>query len=294
MMGLSGRCPDLPTCWREGAGRADHQRGKEKGQGEMTEQEEIIGRLQALELREGGHEGLGAICMAIYKPFGGWTQGACEGLRKRLVRLLGEADAPTHGGRITDELREYATDAFCVVDPEHIKLCIIADRIDVAYEEALREAYARGCEDGMGEANAKDAQAECLRGKDDGYDEGYASADDWCAQHEGAMNEHGWYRAVDADEQVIHADDELFWEDESVGHVTAIGVGKRAGYVWTLPEGDMVSISHMACAMHHRHTPTVEDVLHEFICDHEEGVRDEADLIAEYAAKLRLARSDAE
>lgn len=40
----------------------------------------------------------------------------------------------------------------------------------------------------------------------------------------------------------------------------------------------------------HRHyyAPTVEDVLHEFICDHEEGVRDEVDLIAEYATKLQL------
>lgn len=43
----------------------------------------------------------------------------------------------------------------------------------------------------------------------------------------------------------------------------------------------------------HYHAPNVEDVLREFICDHEEGVRDEVDLIAEYAAKLRLAEEDA-
>lgn len=29
----------------------------------------------------------------------------------------------------------------------------------------------------------------------DGFDEGYASADDWIAQHEDAMREHGWIRA---------------------------------------------------------------------------------------------------
>lgn len=39
--------------------------------------------------------------------------------------------------------------------------------------------------------------------------------------------------------------------------------------------------------------PTVEDVLHSFICDIEEGVRFEPNIIAEYAAKLRLA-GDAE
>ena len=33
--------------------------------------------------------------------------------------------------------------------------------------------------------------------------EGFASADDWCAQHEDAMTEHGWYRALDADEKPI-------------------------------------------------------------------------------------------
>ena len=44
---------------------------------------------------------------------------------------------------------------------------------------------------------------------------------------------------------------------------------------------------------HHYHVPTVEDVLREFICDHEEGIRDEVDLITEYAAKLRLAEEDA-
>ena len=44
----------------------------------------------------------------------------------------------------------------------------------------------------------------------------------------------------------------------------------------------------------HYHAPTVEDVLHSFICDVEEDVRDEREIIAEYAIKLRLAGSDAE
>lgn len=60
---------------------------------------------------------------------------------------------------------------------------------------------------------------------------------------------------------------------------SSLGVFVREGhdYVWYNAE-----------FLHH-HAPTVEDVLHEFICDHEEGVRDEVDLIAEYAAKLKMA-----
>ena len=67
---------------------------------------------------------------------------------------------------ITDELREYANIATDRDIYAGARLCKIADRIDAAHERALRESY----------------------------DCGYASADDWLAQHEDAMAEHGWIR----------------------------------------------------------------------------------------------------
>lgn len=86
---------------------------------------------------------------------------------------------------ITDELRKYAQDwretpnlmgdldagdiDGLLGDLEHI-----ADRIDA--EHKAKVSYWQG-------ASYKD-----------GYDEGFASADDWLAQHEDAMAEHGWVR----------------------------------------------------------------------------------------------------
>lgn len=137
----------------------------------------------------------------------------------------------------------------------------------------------------------------------DGYQEGKRDGDDeWYEEHESYLEEHGWYQALDADKEVIHADDELFSDGVSCGRVSAIGVGKRAGYVWTLPEGDMVSISHLTRVMHHVKHPTVEDVLWDMHMkldevvalyedeptDSDERERDVARIFAEYAAKLQL------
>ena len=168
---------------------------------------------------------------------------------------------------ITDKLRRNIEGAEQLYGRECQRLRAIADRIDDEHKKAMDDSYR------------------------DGYQEGKRDGDDeWYEEHESYLEEHGWYQVLDADKQVIYADDELFSSDGvSRGRVMAIGVGKRAGYVWTLPENGMISISHLTRDLHHHHVPTIEDVLHEFICDHEEGVRDESDLIAEYAAKLRLA-----
>ncbi len=48
----------------------------------------IIERLQAIEFDGGSHENLGAIAKAIHDPRFGWTIGACETLRAKLVDLL--------------------------------------------------------------------------------------------------------------------------------------------------------------------------------------------------------------
>lgn len=249
----------------------------------MTQRQEIIERLNGLEMEGGSHAMLSAICKAVLPHSDAWTLRRCADLRDRLVRLLGEAD-----------------------------------------EEALREAYTKGREDGMGVANAKNAQAEYLRGKNDGYDEGwdagFASADDWCAQHEYAMAEHGWYRVVDADKQTIRFNEDVEWEllgsgETESGYVVGIKIdliaGRQSCRVKVVRDSDFQTIELMAKNLHHvkpaEPEPTVEDVLREMhakldevtalyvgeAIDSDERDSDEARIFAEYAKRLRLA-GDAE
>lgn len=72
---------------------------------------------------------------------------------------------------ITSELRKWGY-GFC--GDTYDVVTAIADRIDAEHEAKV--SYWQG-------ASYKD-----------GYDEGFASADDWLAQHEDAMAEHGWVR----------------------------------------------------------------------------------------------------
>lgn len=55
-----------------------------------VERAKVAERLRNLELGGGSHENLSAICGAIYDSDWGWTRGACEALREKLVWLLGE------------------------------------------------------------------------------------------------------------------------------------------------------------------------------------------------------------
>ena len=232
----------------------------------MTERERAITNLMAVDLRGGSHEMLSSIAKAIHKPTcGGWTIGACQVLRDTLVNLLSETD-----------------------------------------EEALREAYTKGREDGMGVANKADMRAEYLRGRNDGYDEGYdagfASADDWCAQHEDAMAEHGWVRGpLDADGEMWHCGD---MSDSNWGVIE--GIAYENGR-WLVSGHDTSAPWVPADSIRHYHTPTVEDVLRDMhmkldevtalyvgeAIDSDERDSDEARILAEYAAKLQL-RDDAE
>lgn len=128
-----------------------------------------------------------------------------------------------------------------------------------------------------------------------GYDAGFASADDWLAQHEDAMAEHGWVRLPkDADGEYIHVNDEVIdWDTPRV--VVAVSEDSicLAGY-----ESDSYYRMGIARNYAHYHKPTVEDVLREFA----EKITDSQipnvhptyeEAIAEYTAKLRLA-GDAE
>jgi hypothetical protein len=179
---------------------------------------------------------------------------------------------------ITDELREYAQswretpnlmDELDAGDIDGILGDIehIADRIDAEHEAKV--AYWQG-------ASYKD-----------GYDEGFASADYWLAQHEDAMAEHGWVRLpVDADGVPIRVGDVMDGTCPSGKHVNGTVSAIGDGVFWL----SNVQFSLKPDYMHHYHEPTVEDVLREFgdWYAHTKGGCDEDGIIAEYAAKLQL------
>ena len=119
----------------------------------------------------------------------------------------------------------------------------------------------------------------------EGYDVGFASADDWAAQHEDAMAEHGWVRLpVDADGEVIHGGDMMVKPDSYDNRLFTVGGMTLYGDQW--------SVQGFAPTMLRHHAPTVEDVLREFAAEVETagGVMELPDAtFAEYTAKLRLA-----
>ena len=133
-----------------------------------------------------------------------------------------------------------------------------------------------------------------------GYDEGFASADDLAAQHEDAMAGHGWVRLpLDADGVPIHVGDVMEWPDCSTAEV--VGIGNDTFFY--VEDGEDAADWSCASDKIHHHTPTVEDVLREFAekmnenlgmytgeaIDADEWRDADADTIAEFAAKLRLA-----
>ena len=125
-----------------------------------------------------------------------------------------------------------------------------------------------------------------------GYDEGFASADDLAAQHEDAMAGHGWVRLpVDAEGVPIRIGErvQLVGNDPStVSHMSLADDGWR---VYVKYDGGIGTGSGEPKRIRHHHAPTVEDVLREFVARTQMlgCVEDEYALVAEYAAKLRLA-----
>jgi hypothetical protein len=106
--------------------------------------------------------------------------------------------------RITAELREYFGDCYLFrYGDVRERLTAIADRIDEAHE-ALRDQL--DTSERQKESYREDlltANRRVHASYNDGFDDGYASADDWLAQHEDAMAEHGWVKLpVDADVMV--------------------------------------------------------------------------------------------
>jgi len=166
---------------------------------------------------------------------------------------------------ITSELREYAG-SFYLFRYKDVreKLDAIADRIDAEHEAKV--SYWQGTS------------------YKDGYDEGFASADDWLGQHEDAMAEHGWVRLpVDADGVPIHVGDWITGRWDAKAKVVAV---TSDDVYWWEPDG-----CHWCHAfeVRHYHAPTVEDVLREFGKAWVEWVDGSPhDPIAEYAKKLQL------
>ena len=188
---------------------------------------------------------------------------------------------------ITGELRSWGKSRFAdgLLNDVYEELTDIADRIDAEHEASV--SYWQG-------ASYKD-----------GYDEGFASADDWLADHEDAMVAHGWAKApVDADGKPIHVGDVMENVVLSDIHREVTGIGAECFYAWERGR-DHYSQFDANCYRHHRE-PTVEDVLREFsekmnenmgmytgeAIDADEWRDADRQTIAEYAAKLRLAGED--
>ena len=173
---------------------------------------------------------------------------------------------------ITDELRDWFKDRIFMANGWQ-EIHDIADRIDAEHEAKV--SYWQG-------ASYKD-----------GYDEGFASADDWLAQHEDAMAEHGWIRLPeDADGEYIQAGDVLDGYGKTI-EVVELRYG-RSG--WVIISRDGNAYADTFAFTHHRE-PTVEDVLTEML-EKAVGYSDAhttvaLNAIAEYAAKLRLEKEDA-
>jgi len=191
---------------------------------------------------------------------------------------------------ITDELREWAKGStLSSWTAEH--LTAIADRIDAEHEKAMSRAgqlLADAEKDrDYNYANWQDCKQRVLQGN--------ITFGELNAKIAHLMDElsHRIEPPKDADNVPIHVGDVMEWIDLD-GKVSLVftveAVGTDCFFAWDKSTGRFVQKE--ASAYRHYHAPTVEDVLHEFICDHEEGVRDEVDLIAEYAAKLRLAEGE--
>ena len=153
--------------------------------------------------------------------------------------------------RITDELREWTRTHTVNCSDNRIALVAIADRIDAEHEMELRDT---------GDDIVRDVK-------------------------------HEWIRLPkDADGVPWHINDE-FEVDEVIAHVNGIGDNRlfyidNDGMQWTRADNKR-----------HHHVPTIEDVLQEFTdevwnrCCGGATASDSGidELVAEYAAKLRLA-----
>ena len=141
----------------------------------------------------------------------------------------------------------------------------------------------------IADAIEREAKADRVDAYTEGYDEGFASADDYFVDKRETLKEHGWVRLpLDADGVPIHVGDVMEWPDCSTAEV--VGIGNDTFFY--VEDGEDAAEWSCASDKIHHHAPTVEDVLREFAlaCEDAGNAGPEVERIAaEYAAKLRLA-----
>lgn len=173
---------------------------------------------------------------------------------------------------ITDELREWAREQrtgnvlTCYPPKYEIHgveedVLAIADRIDAEHQKAT---------------------AGCIH---------YDPERHYCSVH--GDTENGWVRLpVDADGVPIHVGDEMCnTHKDGFMAKRVTGLCLHSGGRWTAQVDEVRLRWHDADKLRHYTPPTVEDVLEEFFgkANLPDGTQTRAELIAEYAAKLRLA-----
>lgn len=224
---------------------------------------------------------------------------------------------------ITDELREFArrwpsTDYVCK------DMLAIADRIDAEHEEAIQQVLMN--EGGVPATDENMAESGWVR-KDKEHIISHATIEvtphiDWSRmadelnefvghsstrtnglklrrtqmqftdEQQRFIDEHYQLLPVDADGEPIHIGDVMENIVCPSVHREVSGVGVECFYGWDDGNGRYSQFS-ANCYRHH-HEPTVEDVLTKFGIDweYETNSEDRAALLAEYAAKLRLAKGE--
>ena len=170
---------------------------------------------------------------------------------------------------ITSELRDFVDGLACHKSTRDL-LCEIADRIDQEHEECA--GFARRLEDA-----ASKGEEVTLFGTD--------------------------YIPLPKDAEGIpfHVGDHVEVPDGlpsegkpwQVGTITRLDLGAMCWHVRVIAGG--MGHTYLTENVRHHHAPTVEDVLDEFFgkANLPDGTQTRAEIIAEYAAKLRLAGEDA-
>lgn len=181
---------------------------------------------------------------------------------------------------ITDELREwmYANTKDC--SDARIALRAITDRIDAEHESKV--SYWQ-------DASYKD-----------GYDEGFASADDYFTDKRETLKEHGWVKLpLDADGVPLKVGDVVTMQLLFGGESKPLVVDRmelshgRDGDLWCVALDTDKGCWNQPSLMRHYTPPTVEDVLDEFVARWMDTHHDDLPALkAEYAAKLRLAERE--
>lgn len=172
-----------------------------------------------------------------------------------------------------DNLREYALTAASVNATTRAVLAGYVDEIERDVEELRDRDYRNGREDAKGAVEFADRLCRASERRED--------VTLWGVDY--------MPLPVDADGVPIHVGDVMENIFCPPVHREVTGVGVECFYGWDDGNGRYSQFG-VSCYRHH-HEPTVEDVLDEFFgkANLPDGTQTRAEIIAEFAAKLRLA-----